>query len=211
MSASPILSPSPKFTIIAADDPEIILSMLPTKRTATFLIFRRSAQFSSDLLYYIERIHTHRQLLLISCLMDKREIQDNERDYHEGLYWPSDLGELPGPWKNPLPFTFPRLMLLDLDVRDAVYWLMPILQAIKTYAPFRRVILRGCVDYNNHAIPFPFEAFDTQLEPWPDAKVLLTWAYSDKDEWIQYWRESLPRLEAVGRIGLLYAAGPKCM
>jgi hypothetical protein len=102
-------------------------------------------------------------------------------------------------------------MLLDLDIQDAVYWLMPILQAIKTYAPFRRVILRGCVDYDGHAIPFPFRDFDSQLERWSDAKVLLAWAESDKEKWIRDWQQRLPTLESAGRIGLLYSGGPKCM
>ena len=78
-------------------------------------------------------------------------------------------------------------MLLDLNVQDAVYWLMPILQATSTYAPFCRVILCGCVDYDGYALPFPFRAFDRQLERWPDTKVLLAWAQSDKEGWIQVW------------------------
>jgi hypothetical protein len=211
MSASPNPSPSPNFTIITADDPETILSTLPTKRTATFLIIRRSVRFSSNFSYYIERVHSHRNLLLISYHMEGRKIQYNGWYYHGGLYWPGDLGKLPGPWKNPFTFTFPRLMLLDLDIHDAVYWLMPILQATKTYALLRHVILRGCIDYDDHAIPFPFQAFNAQLEHWPDAKVLLAWAQSDREQWIQDWRKSLPRLESAGRIGLLYSAGPKCM
>lgn len=203
---------TPKFTIIPSNVPETLMSALYIKRRASFLVFRRpvSARSRSSG-YIIETVHGKRGRLLCRLATCGVEITEDKWYYHGGLYWPDDLAALPGPWKDPLTFSFPRLMLLDLDVRDAVYWLMPILQAMDPHTPFRRVILRGCVDYDEHAVSFPFGAFDSYLDHWPAAKVLIGWAGSEEDYFIQVWRTCLPKLEAAGRIGVLYSYGPHGM
>ena len=212
MSSIQNINSRPPFKILSAFDPDTMRSLLFSNRAFPFLILRRppSPAYSRSG-YYIEFIHNTRAQLHAHRLFTGHPISRNQWFYHDGLYWPDDLSFFPGPWKYPLTFSFSRLTILDIDVQDAVYWLLPILAAIESHAPLRRIILRGCVDYDSHPIPFPFDSFDTSLHPWPDAKLLLAWAESEDAPFIAEWRARLPTLNAENRIAILYSDGPNGM
>jgi hypothetical protein len=200
-------------TIVTANSPECLLDLLRTKHmTTSFLIIRRPLPKTwSTSGYYIERVLEHRRVLQARLELRQKAYSVDDWFFHGGLFWPEDLTTLPGPWKAPLDFVFPHLMLVDLDIEDAVYWVIPILQAIGPDAPFRRIILRECDGCDELAIPFPFGAFDRHLDERPAVMVLIGWAVSEKDEFIEKWRSRLPKLESGGRMRVLYSDGPHGM
>jgi hypothetical protein len=202
----------PRATIIYSNDPHHLRSALSDKQTASFLILRRppsAGRLPSG--YYIDYVHVHRGVLERLQYLTTVPATRNQWFHYHGLYWPHDLSILPGPWRSPLSFSFHRLTILDLDLHDAVYWLIPILNAVRPTAPLRRVILRGCDDHDSHPLPFPFADFDTCLMAWPAAKVLLGWAFIEDAPFIAEWHQHLPTLASTNRIAILYSGGPNCL
>jgi hypothetical protein len=101
---------------------------------------------------------------------------------------------------------------LDLGIEDAIFWIVPILNATDPISPLRRIFVRSCEDWNTKAFPFPFDALDELLSFRPAAKLLIGWAYDDEvsDAFVKTFQTKLPLLHSRGSIGILYAAGPKC-
>jgi hypothetical protein len=200
-----------KFSILVSNSPEEAIALLRIKRKTKFLILRCPHPLPRRSGYIVEQVKTHRSLLEIQNAARGVEYTMEEWHTYKGSRYPADLSELPGLWKNPLDFRFSNLTLVDLPINHAIYWTMPILQAIEPTAPFRRIIIRHCQDWNTFAIPFPFQAFDSHLMHRPAAKVLLAFVGHENDRFPAAWRARLPLLEAAGRIGLLYSWGPNCM
>jgi hypothetical protein len=199
-----------QFSILISHTPEHLIALLRVKRKTRFLILRRTHPPPPEPGYYVERVQKHRARLEMASEFDGEEYSREDWHIFEGLYCPTDLSVLPGLWKSPLGFGFPNLTLVDFTLQDAVYWTMPILQAIEPTAPLRRIVIRGCQDWE-YEIPFPFHAFDAHLIDRPTVKVLLAFVLGDEDDFPAQWKERLPMLEAAGRIGLLYGYGPNCM
>jgi len=68
--------------------------------------------------------------------------------------YPNDLHKVDGPWHQPLPFTLPNLVVLDICFQEAMYWLPSILQAV-TLA-LKRIILRDGDDITDSGRVFDF-------------------------------------------------------
>jgi hypothetical protein len=191
------------FIIIYADAPEILLFELSHSANAAFLVIRRTLPVAlCQYEYLIEDVYLYR-----------KEIKDTGvpyRNYRDGD-WPEYLTEVPGLWQYPLRTTFPNLTFLDLSIQDATLWLMPILNVTDS-GVLRRVFIRSCVDWGDQVLPFPFEALDQQLSIRPAAKLLIGWAYGDKESdcFISVFRNNLPRLTISGRLGILFARGSNC-
>lgn len=129
-----------------------------------------------------------------------------------GVRWPHDLSTIPGLWQFALTFQFHSLTILNLGVHDAALWLIPILVATDPAAPLRRVLITQCPAWDECLQPFPFQALDEQLESRPQAKLLLGFALDDgeSDDFVDIFKGRLPVLNSTGRIGVLYADGPRC-
>lgn len=196
-------------SIIKSNDPAIFLSKLESARHAAYLILRRPSNCTESH-YLIERIHDHRQTLVVHKRYTGAEFSRDAFHHFEGVRWPGDLSAVPGPWRHPLHFSFPRLVVLDMGMQDAVLWLVPILKAIEPGAPFRRLLLRFCDDHDAQALPFPFEALDHCLSTIPTAKLLIGWAWGGIPEFAKTFRRNLPKLESEGRIMILHSLGPNC-
>ena len=158
--------------------------------------------------YYIEPIHNHHSVLCTLEQINYRRTPSTKWFYFNGLYWPDGLESLPGPWNIPFTFSFSNLTILDLDVKDAVYWLIPILHALHQNAPLRCIILHSCVDHNAYPLPFPFHSFNSTMLHHPATMLLLTWGNSEEDCWIQEFHFYLPILNSTARILILYSGGP---
>jgi hypothetical protein len=196
------------FVTIYTHAPENTLVQLRNYRDASFLAIRRVWSFPRRCSYVIEDIYSYRTLTLGGFSPPPSPPYRNFDDAH----WPQDLTEVPGLWKYPLQFSFSNLTFLDLTIDDANYWLVPILVATDPAAPLRRVFIRGCMNYDDRVLPFPFEAVDKELGSRPEAKLLLGWAYDDEliDGFIYDFRHNLPQLNSSGRIGVLYGGGLYC-
>lgn len=59
--------------------------------------------------------------------------------------YPLDLTTVEGVWKDPLP-NFANLIVLDLNLKSAIYWLIPIISAVRKAGPLRRIIIREIDD-----------------------------------------------------------------
>ena len=129
-----------------------------------------------------------------------------------GVRWPHDLSTVPGLWQYPLTFKFYSLTILNLEVYDAALWLIPILVATDPAAPLRRILITQCAAWDECLQPFPFQALDEQLGSRPHAKLLLAWASDDgeSDDFIDVFKSRLPVINSTGKIGVLYADGPRC-
>jgi hypothetical protein len=209
--ASPSNDRTPTFDIVSTNNSDVLLSLLRNNCISQYLIIRHPASKSSTSSNVIEQIYAHRRNLQFMHAIEGEHFTSNQWYMHHGQYWPDDLSTVRGPWSTPLPFSFTRLTILDLNIEDAVYWLIPILNAVIQDAPLRRLILRGCVDHDDYVHPFQFGALDDSLSRWPLARLLIAWAVSEKDPFIAHWRSNLPTLQSAGRVDVLYSGGPLCM
>ena len=130
--------------------------------------------------------------------------------FFEGTRIPDNLTDISGLWNESLNFTFQNIRLLDLTMEDAVLWLPTILEAIHPSAPFQRLILRNCEDWDRSALPFPFVDLDRLLSDFPHAKLLIAWGCSDRPPFLATFRQKLPILSSKGFVDTLYAHGPRC-
>lgn len=205
------MSPSSasQFFVMIADSPEILLLKLRWCRGVRCLTIRRSLPaHTRTSTYVVEDLHYLRTSLQDANIPYCSDMYDTYR----GVRWPQDLTTIPGLWQNPLNFTFSALTILNLQIYDAVLWLIPILAATDADAPLRRVLIGQCAGWDECLQPFPFQALDEQLGSRPEAKLLLAWALDDgkSDGFIDVFKSRLPRLGSNGRIGILYAGGPHC-
>jgi hypothetical protein len=195
------------FSIINASAPENLLFQLEQNRHASFLTLRRQ-QPKGRVSYLIEMAHGAQQGFTKHNIPPDRKWC---KAYLGSVDWPGDLTTVPGLWQYPLRFSFLNLTVLDLGIKDAVLWLMPILDATDPAAPLRRIFIRSCDDWNEQVFPFPFDALDEALSFRLEAKLLIGWAYDDEaaDTFIKIFQIKLPMLDSRGGIGVLYCVGPK--
>lgn len=202
------------FVIISAHTPESAVVSLRKASGATFLWIQRPVGIPSSG-YVVEKLGTMREALRImgrSSLPDSQATSwpENVELSNMRVPWPRELTDVPGLWKYPLNTTFYNLKVLDLEISDAVYWLIPILQATHSSAPLQRILLRSCDNYMWTVVPFQFKKLEEILQGRPAVKLLLAWARTDDDPFVKAFRRKLRNLDEGGRIGVLYDSGPKC-
>jgi hypothetical protein len=204
MSTSPVHNLP--FTIIYASAPETLLFQLAKNRDASFLTLRRQQPIGRAC-YLIEMAHCAQQSFTEYGILPDRVYLASV-----GVDWPSDLTTVPGLWQYPLRFSFSNLTVLDLGIKDAALWLIPLLDATEPAAPLRRIFIRSCEDWYNQVLPFPFDALDKELSFRCEAKLLIGWAYDDEvnNTFVEIFQLNLPMLHFRGGIGVLYGEGPKC-
>ncbi|KAF8804286.1 hypothetical protein BYT27DRAFT_7214003 [Phlegmacium glaucopus] len=174
-----------------------------------YIILRRPINsFNSG--YILERVHLRREVLLAA---DAAGVPYTEEEYsfHGGVYWPENLRTVRTMWqsRSRFTFTFPNLRLLNMGIKDAVLWLVPILRSTTPSEVLRRVIIRDCDSWNMQLYSFPFQNLDNILSAFPMAKMLIGWASENDDPYIGVFRRGLPTLENEGRIEALYIDGPR--
>jgi hypothetical protein len=116
---------------------------------------------------------------------------------------PEDLATYPGRWQSPLNISFPNLAILDLEMDDAVMWLIPILDTMSPSSPLRRLLIRHCDDADLQPLPFPSDGIDRCLAHLPRVRVLLAW----QTDFVDSLRLRLPQLESEGRLKVLSISG----
>lgn len=209
--ASPHMSPpsQSQFFVVVADSPEILLLKLRWCRGIRCITIRRSLPTNiRKSTYVVEDAHYVRIALQDINIPYRSELYNTLH----GVRWPHDLSTVPGLWQYPLTFKFHSLTILNLGVDDAALWLIPILVATDPAAPLRRVLITQCAGWDECLQPFPFQALDEQLGSRPQAKLLVAWASDDGelDDFIDVFKSRLPLINSTGRIGVLYADGPRC-
>lgn len=121
---------------------------------------------------------------------------------YESRNYPHDLSAIYGIWREPLGFTFKNLVVLDMEIREALYWLFPILHA--TGQHLRRIILRQLQQLEGLAFPFPFTQLDHYLYDRYEVKVIIL--FPDEGE-MTMMQEKLPLLHYLTRLEHINAEG----
>lgn len=136
--------------------------------------------------YIIDKVGSHRWRLDFLAGNGVAQQPDNYNVY-EGVVYPADLSTAPGVWRDPLPFLFPNLIVINFDLQTALYWAIPIMTA--TSDTFRRLIIQRIDDLHMLPFPFPFTAFDDCLVQHPLIGVLLLY---DGIDCIPIYQQRLP-------------------
>lgn len=204
------------FVIIRSRTPEGMIVSLRKFSSARFLWIQQPVGYASwgyvvEMLNYARMGEAMRTLDPSSSPITEASSSAKRVEFSNiHVPWPCDLDDVPGLWKYPLDTTFYNLKVLDLDLRDAVFWLIPILQATHSSAPLRRILLRACDNYMMTVLPLQFEELEEILHRRKAVKLLLAWASTDDEPFIKFFRRRLRNIDKDGRIGVLYERGPKC-
>lgn len=100
--------------------------------------------------------------------------------------YPRDLRDVDGPWRHPLPFIFPNLVILDIHLAEATYWLPTILRAVTS--ALKRIILRDGDDIIDSArvFDFPVQKLNEFLQGHPETRLILPFvSFDERAIWIE--------------------------
>lgn len=117
-------------------------------------------------------VHNHRTSLRISVRSGGAPFLPNHYKTYEGVVYPEDIQRIEGIWLESLP-SFTNLVVLDMDINLALFWLLPILGAT-TSTFLRRICLRNTDDFFQLSMRFPAVELDLVLdEDFPLTKIIL--------------------------------------
>ena len=190
------------FLVITTSDPEFLRRAVHAHQFSPFIILRRPAR-PTDGGYAPERIHMHRVILQTEQKFIGKTYTDEQYRTFEGECWPDDLSQVTGLWTQPLNCSLSNLVIVDLTIHDALFWVIPILDALGNSPALRRLILRFRDDWDLLPFPFPFLSLDQRVSAIPSASVLIAWA-EDKTPFVDVFRRNLPRLHEAGKLRPLY-------
>lgn len=160
--------------------------------------------------YLPDKIQVHRDRL--SARFQTSNLPYNAWDYRafENQIYPLNLGTIDGLWRDPIPVKYNSLVVLDIDISKAIYWLLPILSAASDSPHFRRLILRDTDDFN--ALPFPLQVteLDLVLSDMPAVNVILLFP---SEASIAYFTASLPLTNHYQRLKWIFEGPslPNCV
>lgn len=159
-------------------EPQELLDLMHRHRFVQGLGFDRDL----DLNYLPRRINLARLDYLTS-------LSGNRTDDHIHMYggkiYPNDLCKVDGPWHYPLPFTFPNLVILDICLQEATYWLPSILGAVTP--ALKRILLRDGDDIidSTRVFEFPVQQLYHFLQEHPETKLLLPFvSFDERAIWV---------------------------
>jgi hypothetical protein len=198
-----VIQPHDVWAIVTTNSPECFITKLQANQNAVLLLFRRS-DITDRSGYLIEELCMHRETFITYLLYD-------DPHPHAVTCWcrsyPDNLSDVPGLWHYPLRISLPNLIILDLTLNDALYWLLPILNTLTASSPLRRIHLRFCDDFRDLPFSFPFSEVDCRLSHLPNVKVLISWATKKSEPFVKYFRRKLPHLTLECRLRVLYSEG----
>jgi len=186
-----------KFIAGPLSTPEELFRLMHQYRFAQALRFDRN--LDSNYLprqISVARLHCHisppRNLTLADYCM-----------YH-GKSYPMDLRKVAGLWHSNLPFTFPNIVILDICLGEATYWLPSILEAITSV--LKRIILRdgGDIIDSTRVYDFPVGKLYQYLQEHPETSLLLPFVSSDERA---IWVNELFFVFKQGRVAFLSRDG----
>lgn len=106
----------------------------------------------------------------------------------EGTKYDTDLSTIDGVWNDPLP-AFSNLVVIDIEITSAIYWLIPILTACCDNLFLRRVIIRDVDDLALTSWDFPAKKVDLLLSDLPLVQVILVYP---PEQYAKYIMNAMP-------------------
>lgn len=158
-------------SIVQQHSPNSALQALCEHKNAAHLIVRRPVDREST--YEPDLVSAHRSTIISRMLISGLPYIPASYVAFNNEVYPYDLSTISGPWLSPLPFLFKNLMVLDIALDDAIYWMFGILNATCESTSLRRIILRNPDDLRYLPFQFPFMELDHILTDRPAIKVIL--------------------------------------